>query len=152
MTARLPAVLLVGLLLAADTPNKGDATKDDLAKFEGTWKVQSATLGGEEVPPEAAEKMEIVVSGTTIAIKDADRAGKDGKPEEASFKLDPSKKPAHIDLTPTKKDDKRTVQGIYEFDGDTLKLCWNKHGTRPTEFASKPGTDMGMFVLKRAKK
>jgi uncharacterized protein (TIGR03067 family) len=47
-------------------------------------------------------------------------------------------------------------QGIYEIDGDTLKLCTiaitSPKKKRPEQFASPPGSDYRLAVLKREKK
>jgi uncharacterized protein (TIGR03067 family) len=81
--------------------------------------------------------------------------GNAGKSSEDTYtyKLDTSKKPAEIDLTITNGVFKgKTYPGIYQLDGGTLKLCRNQPGQkRPTEFASKKGSDTMFLVLKRVK-
>ena len=69
-------------------------------------------------------------------------------------KLDPSKSPKTIDVTMTEGPSKGTVMlGIYEIDGDTLKVCFDPHGKkRPTEFKSAPGSQTFVNVHKRVKK
>jgi hypothetical protein len=43
--------------------------------------------------------------------------------------------------------------GIYEFDGDKLKVCFDATGKkRPTEFKSPPGSETFVNVHKRVKK
>jgi hypothetical protein len=43
--------------------------------------------------------------------------------------------------------------GIYEIDGDTLKVCFDPQGkVRPTEFKSAPGSENFVNVHKRVKK
>ena len=84
----------------------------------------------------------------------------DQKPEEATFKVDATKKPKHIDLIlmTDPKDKGLKIQAIYQLDGDSLTLCYKlpppeaKNTTlteRPTEFTSAKG---GLLLkLKRAK-
>ena len=69
-------------------------------------------------------------------------------------KLDPSKSPKAIDVTITEGPSKGAVMlGIYEFDGDTLKVCFDPEGKkRPTEFKSPAGSQTFYNVHKRAKK
>jgi uncharacterized protein (TIGR03067 family) len=73
-----------------------------------------------------------------------------GNEEKGGFRLDPSKKPKHIDLSDG-------VKGIYELEGDALKLYWDKQAKkrgRPMTFPTKPATDPELFflLLKREKK
>ena len=76
-----------------------------------------------------------------------------------SFKLDPTKTPATIDMTVTEagnaKDNEqvgKTLHGIYALDGDNLKLCTDPN-VRPTTFDTKgKGRDTVLTMLKRQKK
>jgi uncharacterized protein (TIGR03067 family) len=59
-----------------------------------------------------------------------------------------------VDLTETEGDAKgKTFRGIYEFGGDTRKVCLAPEGKdRPKEFSSKAGSGHILAVLKRVKK
>ena len=77
---------------------------------------------------------------TVVMSKDRTKTG--------TFKLDAAKKPREITITPSDGD--KPLQGIYELDGDNLKLALSEPGgDRPKEFASKEGTRNAYFVLKR---
>jgi hypothetical protein len=54
----------------------------------------------------------------------------------------------------TEGDDKgKTFRGIYEFEGDTRKVCLAPAGKeRPKEFSSTAGSGHVLAVLKRVKK
>jgi uncharacterized protein (TIGR03067 family) len=67
--------------------------------------------------------------------------------------LDPDKTPKTIDLTLTGGSNKgKTLAGIYQLDGDNLKVCLFGVGKdRPKEFDTKKGTDGMLLVLKRKK-
>ena len=75
----------------------------------------------------------------------------------SNLKIDPGQNPKQIDITlhlkKVKKGD-RTVLGIYEIKGDTLKVCYfaSQTGRRPLEFATKDNPNIGYIVLTRAKK
>ncbi len=131
-------LLTVVLVVAAPAPPEKEKKDED--KIQGTWVVVSAELKG--------AKLEF--TGDTVLIYDP-RMGHD---EKAKIKLDASKKPRTIDITPEKEAGReKTLLGIYELDGDELKLSFAKEeGERPTEFASKPGSNVSLIVLKREKK
>lgn len=59
--------------------------------------------------------------------------------------LDPAKKPKEIDFRSADDKDKDVVKGIYELDGDDLKLCLAFKTERPTKFAAQKG--QGPFVF-----
>ena len=52
--------------------------------------------------------------------------------------------------TPNLVNEMAEVLGIYDLDGDNLKLCWNKSGDRPTEFVSK--ADSSTFLAATLKR
>jgi uncharacterized protein (TIGR03067 family) len=67
-------------------------------------------------------------------------------------KIDPSKKPKHSDATFTEGELTAKTLGIYEVDGDNMKICYGLPGKdRPTEFSSKPGSGQVLIVYKRDK-
>jgi len=63
----------------------------------------------------------------------------DGDSVRATYHVDPTAAPKTLDLTfEFKKGNKATVQGIYELDGNHLKMCFDSFGeTRPTRFPPK---------------
>ena len=68
-----------------------------------------------------------------------------------TYTLNPSEKSKQIDL---KTEGKYVMKGIYELDGNSLKLCFNEDptGARATAFESKKGSPNDLFfVLKRRK-
>src|SRR5262249_37838032 len=73
---------------------------------------------------------------------------------DSTYKINPASQPKEIDLIGTEGENKgKTAQGIYVFDGDTLKICYTMPGTdRPKEFASKPSSGATLVVWKRSKK
>ncbi len=144
---RFPALLAVlGLtltvpLLAADPAAKGTA------KLEGTWSVVSAEHNGTKIPADQAKAVKFVITADKFKIDH------NGDKHEADYKLDATKKPATIDVTPQDGPDKgKTAYGIYALNGGELKICFAKPGSdRPTEFASKADSETTLIVLKREK-
>ena len=65
---------------------------------------------------------------------------------------DQAKKPKAIDFAEKKGE---PVPGIYELDGDSLKICWNKEDKvkgRPDRFTATPENKWSMITLKRKDK
>jgi uncharacterized protein (TIGR03067 family) len=117
------------------------AADADQPKLQGKWTVESFEYNGNPIE----------------MLKDAVREFKDNKytlkPKNGDVidgmaTIDSSKKPKEIDL----EVNGRTLRGIYEFDGDTLKMSYNLiDGKRPTEFVSKPESGLVLVIHKRAK-
>ena len=128
-------------VLFALEPLVARAADPDQEKLQGKWKVESFDYNGKPVE----------------ALKDAIREFKEDKYSltptsgdvfSGAVKLDSSKQPKQIDLELSD----RTLKGIYEIDGDTLKISYRLEGDeRPTELASKPDSGVVLVVHKRMK-
>lgn len=146
----LAACVLPALASSADEPppSPRKAAQDDLKKLQGTWQCVSMEREGEEVPPEA-------VKGTLVQYED-DRVTLYREGEifrRGIVTLDPMKSPKKVntwDLSGPYED--QTVPGIYDVDGETLRLCFSRPGAeRPTEFSSKKAPGFLSCVYKRKK-
>jgi uncharacterized protein (TIGR03067 family) len=80
--------------------------------------------------------MRIAIDGTKLTIETTTADGR-VLAQEMTFVLDPTQSPHAIDAT--RKG--RTVRGVYELDGDKLKLCIDRGGTRPKGFATAKNTE-----------
>ncbi|HKR61800.1 MAG TPA: TIGR03067 domain-containing protein [Pyrinomonadaceae bacterium] len=130
----------------SDRKAKGIEVKasDDSDKIQGTWEVVSAADNGRKTPANLTKDLELIITTDKMSY----RLGK--KTTEWSYKLDPSKQPKWIDLT----DVRETTLGIYELEGDTLKICFPeaRKGERSTAFESKPNSvNDVLIILKREK-
>jgi uncharacterized protein (TIGR03067 family) len=127
---------------------KADLEKE-VKKFQGTWTIESSETEGKEVPADALKGLIVIFEGAKHTVKKGDEVIQVG-----TQKLDPSKSPKAIDVTMTEGPNKGKVMlGIYEFDGDTLKVCFDPQGKkRPTEFKSAAGSENIVNVHKRVKK
>jgi uncharacterized protein (TIGR03067 family) len=76
-----------------------------------------------------------------------------GKEVEAgTYKVDTTKKPAHLDLTVTEGKDKGQTQlGLLKLEGETMTVAFTKGGSkeRPKSFESTEGVEV--TILKRGK-
>jgi uncharacterized protein (TIGR03067 family) len=140
--------LLTAVLIVA-APAPADDKKKDEEKIQGTWTVVSMEREGQKFPDDEVKKMKVVIKDDLLTINNGCRD------EQARIKLDAKKKPKALDLMAVKDGKEQgAVPGIYEIDGDNLKLCWDKGSTadRPTEFATKKRSSTALMVLKREKK
>ena len=126
-----------------------DAIKKDKAALQGTWKVTLSESKGEKVSEKDLKDLFLIFKGDAILIKEG------GKTEDNfTFLLDPTNKIKEINLFLKVGPQKgRTDRGIYQFDGDTLRICiqTNKDSPRPREFRSPVGSDLWLVVLQKTK-
>jgi uncharacterized protein (TIGR03067 family) len=104
---------------------------------------------GEAVVRKEGSKTSVEIKGDKYTLKE--EMGKEKSSTEGTFKLNPSGKPKTFDLYEAGK--KTPVEGIYELDGDNLKLCFQLFGQsypRPKEFSAKKGSGQALMVWKRA--
>ncbi len=138
----------------ASTPTVwGDDAKRDEYKLQGTWQVTEGVSEGKPIPKEQLERMKVVFAGEKMSIFPPDGDGK--KTVESTFTVDPGKKPKALDTTRLEGGAKgKTAKGIYELDGDTLKLCLTSRleKERPTELAAPEKSGLVLLTLKRVKK
>jgi uncharacterized protein (TIGR03067 family) len=134
--------------LATEVACDEGAGRDGKA-LQGTWQAVSGEFSKEKITPREVEAIRLVIKEGTMTLE----VGKEVL--KSTYKLGPSKKPCAIDLTSTDGTTKgRTYLGIYELDGDSLKICFSEYDQeRPGEFAAegKPGIRT-LLILERQKK
>ena len=141
MKVRSYAVLLCCVLLF-ESRSRALAADADQPKLQGKWLVESFEYNGNPVEMMKGAVREFTGDKYTLTPKSGDAISGEVK------EIDSNKKPKTIDL----QINDRTLKGIYELEGDTLKLCYNlNEPERPTEFASKPDTGLVLVVHKRVK-
>jgi len=128
--------------------DKADLEKE-VKKFQGAWTIESSVTGGKELSAAELKEFILTFEGDKHTLKRGDDVFQVG-----TQKIDPSKSPKTIDVTITEGPNKGKVMlGIYEIDGDTMKVCFDPQGKkRPTEFKSAAGSENFVNVHKRVKK
>ncbi|HMC89453.1 MAG TPA: TIGR03067 domain-containing protein [Gemmataceae bacterium] len=145
MIRKVPLVLAIMLLASA---SKEDETRKDLEKIQGDWAEVSYVVDGVKVPDDEAQALFRSIKDDKYTIFQFKKVIGKG-----TFKLDATKKPRTIDAETTVGGRKLTLLGIYELDGDTLKICFAPPGKpRPTNFTSKKGSEHRLSVWEREKK
>lgn len=141
-------LFLCAMPVAGDA--KDEAIKKERKRFEGTWQVETLEFNGMPFPEEQAKEFKVINEADgKWAIEQKGKVVARGTSE-----VDPSQKPHTVDLTQTEGDGKgQVLLGIYEFDGDTRKVCFAFAGkARPTEFSAPTGSQQILAVLKKMKK
>jgi uncharacterized protein (TIGR03067 family) len=139
---------LVGVALVL-VPVPWEIRAEDVkSELEGTWVLVSFERDGKVVKPSTETRA--IITQNKFVIKTGETVVAAG-----TFKVDPSKQPKASETTYTEGMEKgKTFKGIYELNGDMLKLC--RAGTpddeRPTEFKSKEGSKQFVAIYRRAKR
>ena len=73
------------------------------------------------------------------------------KPDKGTYTLDSANKPKGMTVNGTEGPNKgKSFPAIYEFSGDTLRICYDLSGTKcPTEFKSTAGTKLYVVTYNR---
>ena len=144
---RTVALLAVAVVLLATPLVRADAAADDWKKLAGAWKVDAATLNGEDATGAFKEAVLTIEEGKyKVAFAGMSDAG--------TLKLDPARKPKLMTITGTDGPNRgKTLPAIYEIEADTLKVCYTLEGKNPpTEFKSTADNKTLLVTYKRDKK
>jgi uncharacterized protein (TIGR03067 family) len=126
-----------------------DKSPNDAKNLQGTWQAVGLEGNGEKLPDDQVKELQIVIKGDEIfAVRPR------GEDPRSKFKLDSSKTPKTIDLSPL-ADKGKLVAGIYSLKNGQLRLCINIFGQdtaqRPTEFKTQTRDGVVFATLERAK-
>ncbi|QOY85220.1 TIGR03067 domain-containing protein [Paludibaculum fermentans] len=117
----------------------------DLDHLQGTWLVTSLELDGQSLPESLHAEARITVTGPRFQSTGM------GAVYEGTLRLDETQTPAHLDMHfEAGPETGNTNLAIYELAGATWRLCLATRGnTRPTSFATTPGSGIALETLTR---
>jgi uncharacterized protein (TIGR03067 family) len=152
-----PVLLVIAGVIFITTTARADDVADELKKLEGTWRIVSREHNGQKsVPPDSwqikGNRITAIVNKNPLASYE--------------LKIDPTKKPKTIDramMLPESFGSKKLKPGtpnygIYEVDGDTMKMCYyfyageDKDKKRPADFTAPKDSNRLLYILKREKR
>jgi uncharacterized protein (TIGR03067 family) len=142
----MAALLLGALVVLRGSAQQGD-TGQELARFEGNWDLVAIEADGTKVPDEVVKGSKLTFKGNTFTFQGGEVS------RNGTFKIDPSRKPAAIDITVALGEGggNGVQPAIYSFrDADTLLICGSQPGKdRPTEFDTKGKMQTTLMTLRR---
>ena len=120
--------------------------KQDIEILQGTWKIVSLEMGGQQMPASALTDATITVKGKTFITSGM------GATYEGAVELDPTRNPKTLDLLFNSGPEQGNKSlGIYELDPDTWRICLTTtRAERPRKFATEAGSGNALEILKRA--
>ena len=128
-----------------DSETKADEGRNDVKSLQGEWQAVDGEKGGKTIA-EDPKDLRIIFKGDEITLFG------DGKKK---YRLDTGKSPRelHIDFLDGELKG-QTLRMIYSLEKDELKLCMplDPKIALPTEFKTKPGSNLLLLVLRRAPK
>jgi uncharacterized protein (TIGR03067 family) len=140
----LIAVLATGFAaLSASCAEPDEKTAKELKVLEGVW--------AEDPPKGDGRQNAVRFQDGKMGWKSMRYQGGEpliGHSKGYEVRLDPSAKPKQITLTRGAGADQETLLGIYEVEGDTLKMALGREKDRPKKFDDK---DAQLMTLKKVK-
>jgi uncharacterized protein (TIGR03067 family) len=142
----IPLFLIVAVALGA--ADNDEAVKKEKKALAGSWTVMSAQRDGDAIPEDEARKLRLVFTEERVTLKQGEKASL------LAYRLNPAASPSEIDLVPSDGPQKgKALPGIYELNGDNLKVCFalKPDANRPERFKAPSDSNTMLLILKREK-
>jgi uncharacterized protein (TIGR03067 family) len=132
---------------SADSPPDTETVErdshPDYKDIMGTWQIVSSEWDGSPYEEAIGNRFTFREIKLDAWIKDM------GGYLVVDYEIDPTQAPKHFDVTVGFEPNRTHLRGIYELDGDTLRLCFHE-GERPAEFKTVQGNFGRYHVFERA--
>jgi uncharacterized protein (TIGR03067 family) len=121
---------------------KAEPQNTDKESLQGTWALEGSEALGKPATKlqVTALRLKFIFAGDRLTLQNA------GGAQKTRIELGPDKDPKTIDIIASKD----VSRGIYELNGDTLRICWVPDGEpRPRTFATTPRGKETLYTFKR---
>jgi uncharacterized protein (TIGR03067 family) len=146
---RIRILLAAMIVVASAGPGSGAADAKAKDALQETWVAESSERSGQAA--DDLQGHQLTFAGERFTTRSKGKVIYQG-----TYTTDPSAKPATIDFKNTAGEMKgKTWLGIYETDGDTLKICDNAYDVakgRPGAFVSAAGSGQVLISFRRVKR
>jgi uncharacterized protein (TIGR03067 family) len=145
--SKLSILFVISILVVVPVYGDEASDKEDLERHQGTWTIVWEEYDGERLPRGESVGLTRIVKGHEATRMKGQEASK------SILRLDSSKQPRQYDAEIVDGPNTgQIIRGIYEFDGDYLKMCSGAPGkARPREFITSPGSGLGIQVWRRTR-
>lgn len=142
--------LLCASLVAAPFVSADESIDDTLRKLAGQWSIDAGSNQGVDLSPQKLEGNFAIITPKVITIFDRDKK----ESYKATYTLDTSKAPVHIDLVATRGGQQVKSLGIIRYDWlnadqkKELSIAYSLDATeRPADFESPAGSKIMVFHM-----
>jgi uncharacterized protein (TIGR03067 family) len=146
--ARLRCGIALVVVFAAPAFADDKAAEAEAKALRGAWRLVAREEAGTKADGKAlrGETLSLGPDGFVMKTGDATRAG-------GTVTFDPSRSPKALTMAITRGDlGGKALHAIYELDGDTLRLCYDRDGKdAPDVFKTAPGSGLVLDSYVRAR-
>jgi uncharacterized protein (TIGR03067 family) len=136
MVWQMALAVAVGFL--APPEERREIIAKELEQLQGTWRLVASERDGQVEKIQALNQQLITIKERSFSVPGA---------QVVKFRIDPLESPKTIDFY-----HQYTVPGIYELNGDNLKICICANtGERPNDFTTGPLSKRRIMVMVREK-
>lgn len=141
----MKTLLCFCLALGVSVKAFADEPVGDPVAIVGTWLPVKAELSGKPMPDEVLKTITLKLSSRSY------EATVGGELDKGVYRISSKVNPKSITVTGMAGPNSgKTFPGIYELDGDTLRICYDLSGAgRPKEFKTIAGDQYFLVIYKR---